>query len=405
MSTLFSKQLNTAITFEEYLSAGWSAEDYLEYLDKCAHVRATIIVNEQRPEQEIAAIIRQEVAEILEMYGAVTEAPVVPDYDVAYVLAINIRYLQHDNYDGAGVLPYFYRSEADFRCLIEQQVYNIINGNTAVTIQEIPFCETKAKALSLKNDYETERKRLVDALEFALPEDINEITLYAWARNKAEVIHRIEDIDDRTAMILNRIEEFENGGEFDPQSSTLYVYKGRIKCEREHHNIICVNALIPTIGRRRVSINVNYCTNCRQFFISYAEYTHYMARYGSLIAKIVLVSDDTQGNFADQLAAESPLKLCGYSVSQEKGFTQQEREELLETVIRNGIMRKPEVIKYLTWFIQMNGQRFGNEIARSKWSRDLAFVRDLHCEGQSTYSITSVAPYPGYVRLSGGGTK
>ena len=139
--------------------------------------------------------------------------------------------------------------------------------------------------------------------------------------------------------------------------------------------------------------NVNLCLECHRFFISYDEYARYLERYKSLLTRIVLVNGNGSELFSGNFAKASPLKLCGYSVSQSKGFSQQERENLLAGVIHNGIMSKPDVIQYLNWFIKMNGHKTGNSIAKEKWESDLAFVRSLDIKKQTTYTISNVVPY------------
>lgn len=181
--------------------------------------------------------------------------------------------------------------------------------------------------------------------------------------------------------------------EFQYEKHTLYVYQGTIKCTRNHHRTVCVTANIPTASNIIAVLNVNLCLECHRFFISYDEYARYLERYKSLLTRIVLVNGNGSELFSGNFAEASPLKLCGYSVSQSKGFSQQERENLLAEVIHNGIMSKPDVIQYLNWFIKMNGHKTGNSIAKEKWESDLAFVRSLDIKKQTTYTISNVVPY------------
>ena len=217
-----------------------------------------------------------------------------------------------------------------------------------------------------------------------------------FVRRKAQVLTDIESLDYRIYSLLCRIEEFENGGEFDPEKSTLYVYQGFIKCQRDGHPISCVNARIKGEDGNPLYLNVNFCKECKQFFISYSEYQHYRNMYGILIARIVLIKNGGFSYNTDDLAYESPLRLCGYSVAQADALSARTREKLLAELIQSGIMSKPEIIRYLSWFIQMNGQRYGNEIARDKWESDLAFVRNLDMQHQPTHDIEAIKAYHGY---------
>lgn len=181
--------------------------------------------------------------------------------------------------------------------------------------------------------------------------------------------------------------------QYKPASDTLYVYSGRIKCIRNNHMMTCVNALIDTASGETAKLNINCCLTCNRFYISYDEYEHYLEKYKSLLTRIILVNQDGESTFTNNLAAESILKLCGYSVSQEKGLSQKERQALLSKIIHAGIVNKPDVIQHLNWLIKMNGKKAGNDIAKEKWEDDLFFVRNLDMNSQSNYKISSISPY------------
>ena len=181
--------------------------------------------------------------------------------------------------------------------------------------------------------------------------------------------------------------------QYKPSTDTLYVYSGRIRCIRDKHNIVCANAHIETASGETAILNVNCCLNCNRFYISYDEYSRYMEKYKSLLTRIVLVDENGNSSFTNNFAAESTLKLCGYTVSQEKGFTSKERANLLANIIHNRIVSKSDVIQHLNWLIRMNGKKAGNDIAKEKWEEDLAFVRSLDTNTQSDYQIRHVAPY------------
>ena len=239
-------------------------------------------------------------------------------------------------------------------------------------------------------------------MDLGLPDEADEPHLSAWAKKKATDIKQIEKIDFLLDLLQHRIDELSGDSVFDAQDSCLYVYKGFIKCLRDHHDIICVNAQIPNAYGKTVSLNVNYCSDCKRFFISYEEYSHYLKQYGTLLIKIILLQNDDYTDYDNNLAAASPLKLCGYSVSMEAGLTTVARQNLLTTVIHNGIMKKSEVIRYLNWFITMQGSKFGNEIAKMKWEQDLRFVRELDCDTQSDHVINNLSIYGKFGRFSKG---
>jgi len=180
---------------------------------------------------------------------------------------------------------------------------------------------------------------------------------------------------------------------FDSKIHTLYIYKGVIGCFRNRHHLAGVNALVPTASELTVLLNATYCADCNRFYISYAEYSYYMEQYKSLLTKFVLnesmQSNGVFGSFADK----SPLKLCGYSVSQEKGLSQEERENILYEMISSGIVSKPEAMQYIEWFICFNGNREINHLAKAKWESDLNYVRNLNLANQLNQRVETIKLY------------
>jgi hypothetical protein len=180
---------------------------------------------------------------------------------------------------------------------------------------------------------------------------------------------------------------------FDVNIHTLYICKGLIRCVRNHHAVACTNALIPTVSGSTVLLNVNYCSDCQRFYISYDAYEFYIEKYKSLLTKFVLEGSQTFEGHFDHLADSSPLKLCGYSVSKEAGFSQEEREKILYEMISNRIITKPEAIQYLEWFIHLNGKSEFNWLANEKWKSDLSYVRGLNLVNQTNHIIDLIKPY------------
>lgn len=90
------------------------------------------------------------------------------------------------------------------------------------------------------------------------------------------------------------------------------------------------------------------------------------------------------------LAEASPLKLCGYSVNQNDSYTALQRQYIISSIISRGIMTKGEVIRYLEYFININGKRSGNELALSKWKDDLEFTLQFDASSQESVRIRKI---------------
>lgn len=177
------------------------------------------------------------------------------------------------------------------------------------------------------------------------------------------------------------------------EDSVLYVYKGTIGCQRDEHKIKEVTAVFTGKNNESVELSVNYCTECNRFFINYISYEEYRSRYGILIGNIVL-EDDKKNTVSDMVLADaSPLKLCGYSVNQQDNYSKETRQYIIEKILIKGIMTKSEVVRYLEYFININGRKKGNELAVEKWKEDLRFVLNYQIDIQEHHNLTAVEKY------------
>ena len=177
------------------------------------------------------------------------------------------------------------------------------------------------------------------------------------------------------------------------ESSILYVHKGTIICQRDHHNVVSATAVLLGRFDKDIELTVNYCRDCKRFFINYISYETYKHRYGVLIGNIVM-EDEGKNIFGDvYLADASPLKLCGYSVSQQDGYTSQMRQYIIAKIIDRGIMSKSDIVKYLEYFISINGKQKRNHLALEKWKEDLTFTLGYEADRQERHHITEIKRY------------
>lgn len=172
----------------------------------------------------------------------------------------------------------------------------------------------------------------------------------------------------------------------------LYIYRNAIRCHKSNHTIVAATAIFYGRNDSEIQLNVEYCTECKKYFLEYGLYDQYRNKYGILVGNIRM---ERSGMFSGEydLALESPLKLSGYSVGQKEDLTVSERRYILARIIHNHIMSKSEVIRYLSYFIKMNGARLGNEIAVKKWKDDLQFVQEYDIEIQPKVYISKVKPF------------
>lgn len=182
-------------------------------------------------------------------------------------------------------------------------------------------------------------------------------------------------------------------------NSVLYVYRGTIYCEKNKHDLIPATAVLLGKSEQKVRLSVSYCHNCGLFLIDEESYKRYRKKYGVLIGDIRFVKDGKVYIGENFLADESPLMLCGYSVSQQEGLSESERHYIISQIIDRGILTKLEVIRYLGYFIRRNGQKDSNYLALSKWERDLDFTLHYDDKKQKQYLINAIQKYNGRFKV------
>ena len=173
------------------------------------------------------------------------------------------------------------------------------------------------------------------------------------------------------------------------QDNTLYVCKGTVSCKRNAHQLTAATGVLLGRSGAIIKINTNYCPQCQKYFIGYEEYMRYRQIYGVLLGNIKV----TNGSFIQSetdLADESILHICGYSVNQTDNLSSTERQSILQYLIDSKVSNKPEIIEYLNFFIHRNGKRQNMEEAVRRWNEDLRWVRDYQINRQRHFEITNI---------------
>lgn len=175
--------------------------------------------------------------------------------------------------------------------------------------------------------------------------------------------------------------------------NTLYLHKGNIICERNKHDIEQVTAILCGLNGQEVRLNVSHCKKCNKFFVLYGIYKDYCMRYRGILADVKFLptgnySDTNQGN-----NLESPLHLCGYNVNQRDNLSDNDRHKIIKFCIQNNIMKKGEILRLLTYFIEFNGSNPQNINAVLKWSEDRRFTQDIDINKQNEVELKYVEIY------------
>ena len=288
--------------------------------------------------------------------------------------------------------------------VVYDEIVGTVNGytlprNTNLVCLIVSYLVTSYGDKAIKNLPLQERFRL--KFEYMLARKIIE--------QKAKTDRELEDAlnDKKAVRALDQKKKNKNQIPFKSESKVqkdpelqryqdgdvLYIYKARNRCEMKEHKIIATTAVLIGKNNAPIELSVNYCQDCKKFFINYISYEQYRKKYGILIGNIVL-RDEGASSFGDVILSEaSPLKLCGYSVNQQDGLSSDTRQYIIRQIISRRIMSKPDVVRYLEYFINMNGRRTGNEIAVSKWKEDLQYTLSFNSENQTKHRISKITRY------------
>lgn len=178
------------------------------------------------------------------------------------------------------------------------------------------------------------------------------------------------------------------------EKNILYVYRGNNSCISRRHDLINATAVLLGLKNENIKLNVQYCPQCRKFYIGETAFLRYRELYGAIIGNIKFETTGAYNN-QDSLAEESPLMLCGYTVNQQTGYSDSTRQYIISRLIDKGILSKTKIIDYLQYFIKRNGRKLGNELALQKWKSDLDFTQQYNMHQQPVVGIIAIRRYKG----------
>lgn len=405
---LFFEQREGNITFEEFQAAGWSKEEFLEYLKLCEELRCACVViqtlHEPKSKNEASVFGKNRNVEGIKHGLFINADRNLKDFLNRYVNHTPISaFLGWDSFLSVKnipsilpkreekYLPYIYLSADEFRGNIEYYIYNILRGSWAERVIE----EYSEEELSdLKRESQEELSETSDVFEEI---DVNTCfdsysSLQQWAEIYVKSRDTLSDNEILIDMIDDEMEERKKRAEESPffslNKDILYIYKGSCKCLAKEHEVTCMTAEIPDINDNVVRVNVHYCQNCKRFFIYYSEYQVYSHRY--LLAKFVLIeSEKKSGSDTGHFNSQSLLFQCGYNVSM-NGPSEEIRRNILVKLIQHEIISKSVVLKHLNNLIDMNEDNKKMKDARLKWSDDRLYMLEYDFENQETIALNSV---------------
>lgn len=381
-----------AIKYEEFLSAGWSSNEYLEYLGKCEIIRSSLV--------------------LLRGYGRLTR-PLKKDTSKTYE---QLKIIVNRSFKGLlfWLQPYFssdithYKFNLDFFPMV--YLFSYSRNYTDIYVSSDQFRGDFENALSIRllnnnpnlnwhydissvsdEDIEHEIKELRRRIDYnELPQDPN-YNSYSDLQRWAGQMDEYDYINTKEYDLEALEEELENRKRiFDASSEILYIYSGTTQCLHEHSSdVISITAIIKCIENAEIKMNINYCPHCNLYFLRQSEYDYYREIYGVLPIRMKYVGSNVSIGDFNERSEFSFLSLAGYSVSQKAGLSETERQNILINLLYHNTS-KYEIINHLTMLVETNGNSSRMHNARERWISDLRFIRDYRIDEQRKKEMCSI---------------
>lgn len=290
----------------------------------------------------------------------------------------------YNNHLGTDFLQYLDFDTRERRMLTRFEISDLMQRIEA----DVEDCNARIAAMQQALP-RTSRDRKPDDDYFAIEKEQDE-----WRKKYLALNEESNLLDDCESMV-RRILEAGTHDDIYPRfpDETLYVHKGHIVCETQHHDIEQATAVLLNSDGSDIELNVSHCKDCQKFFIRYESYKRYRERFGTILGNIRMMKNGEYTYDPFDLADESTLHLCGYNVSKKDNLSDTARQTIIAAAIESGAMSKGDVIHLLNYFIEVNGAKIGNELARHKWCVDLDFTLAYKCSQQSRYRIGKVERY------------
>lgn len=157
------------------------------------------------------------------------------------------------------------------------------------------------------------------------------------------------------------------------------------RCQKYNHKIEEIIAIVNVFDKnteeiKSVEIPAFYCKNCGLYFIYGSEYDS-LLKYGIPICPIhEEVKYFNNANKFEKYETNSLLRQFGYNVNSQENLSVDERRKIINSVIKNGIMTKNDVLSLLNFLSSSRKNQLNMKSAVSKWEADIKYTRELVCD-------------------------
>ncbi len=169
---------------------------------------------------------------------------------------------------------------------------------------------------------------------------------------------------------------------YDPETikvEDVLVRATNARCYERDHSVERIKAKLYVIpyrtGRKTLNeINAYYCSECNRYYILERDFIE-LREIGVICCRIVDIKE--LGKITHSGWAEiSILRSYGYNVSKKDGLSDDERHQILDMIIANGIMTRERCIDFILWLVSRHSGRPNMTFAISKWNSDVDYLRN-----------------------------
>ena len=215
--------------------------------------------------------------------------------------------------------------------------------------------------------------------------EISQSVLRAIATRQEKFTYRgaeyIIEKYSKTKELNEYLQLFQNPIATGSSTVTVWIYSAKLPCPSHTDAVDGVTVFVPSVRGMGVNpLSVNYCNVCKKYYINSTSFNLYAKRYG--MPYVRLKASVSEGQDFALWNEESILHFIGYNVGKTENLSEHERRGKLMYVIDAGILKKPQVTRFLEGLICRCEGRRGMEDAVQKWTDDLKFVLEYNIEHQ-----------------------